>query len=126
MEALFEDGRMRCCEGSLALIASAKACDTSSRVVVWLVWWTVELERDLPGVGIPLVRPGPGIPDCLGLAGVVIAIFKGFQRNERMVRVQTPSAHLSSSTFQRELKIDHMISFKHVRHVVRSSNCIIK
>lgn len=83
VEALFEDGRMRCCEGSLALIASAKARDISSGAVVWLVWWTVELERDLPGVGIPLVRPGPGIPDCLGLAGVVIAVFKGFQSNER-------------------------------------------
>lgn len=73
MEALFEGGRMRCCEGSLALIASAKARDISSGAVVWLFWWTVELERDLPGVGIPVVRPGPGIPDCLGLAGVVIA-----------------------------------------------------
>lgn len=132
MEVLFEVGRMRCCKGSLALIASAKARDISSGAVVWLVGWTVELERDLPGVGIPLVRPGPGIPDCLGLAGVVIAVFKGFQSNERYGKGPDSISPFESSTFECEFKIDHMITRNFNLnmtefHVVRrSSNSIIK
>ena len=40
---------------------------------VCLVWWTLELERDLvPGVGRLLTRPGVGIADGRGFAGVVM------------------------------------------------------
>jgi len=67
-------GMLRCSDGSFALIASAKARDISSTgVIVELCWCTVEEDRDLPGVGILLIRPGPGIPDCLGLPGVVMS-----------------------------------------------------
>jgi hypothetical protein len=63
---------LRCSDGSFALIASAKARDISSTGpgVVGLCWCIVEEDRDLPGVGMLLIRPR--IPDCLGLPGVVM------------------------------------------------------
>lgn len=60
----------RCCEGSFALIASARAREaysaSGSRMML-----TLETERNLPGVGIPVDFPGVGIPDILGFPGVV-------------------------------------------------------
>ena len=64
-------GMLRCSEGSFALIASAKARDISSTGVVGLSWFTVEEDRDLPGVGMLLIRPR--IPDCLELPGVAMS-----------------------------------------------------
>ncbi len=58
-----------CCDGSLALMASAKALDMASTSCWdWLtgtLWPADDDERERPG--IPLGLPGVGIPDCLGL-----------------------------------------------------------
>ena len=64
-------GMLRCSDGSFALIASAKARDISSTGVVGLCWCTVEEDRDLPGVGMLLIRPR--MPDCLELPGVAMS-----------------------------------------------------
>lgn len=74
VDELVEGGIIRCCDGSFARIASAKARDISSGGD-GSTWYTVELERDLPGAGIPLLfRPGVGRPEGRGLAGVVIRV----------------------------------------------------
>lgn len=62
----------RCCEGSFALIASARAREAYSASGSWIaLMLTLETERNLPGVGIPVDFPGVGIPDILGFPGVV-------------------------------------------------------
>lgn len=38
---------------------------------------TLDAERNLPGVGIPLVFPGVGIPDILNLPGVAVIMGDG-------------------------------------------------
>jgi hypothetical protein len=67
----------RCTAGSWALIASANAREANSESAVGRVEATVDEDRDLPGVGMPLVlpgvEPGAGIPETLPLAGVVIS-----------------------------------------------------
>ena len=69
-----DKGRARWCEGSFALMASASARDISSfGGCAGFDWWTMELERDLaPGVGMALTRPGVGIADRRGFAGVAM------------------------------------------------------
>ena len=52
-------------------MASANAREMSS--CTGFDWYTFELERDLdPGVGIELTRPGVGMADGRGFAGVVM------------------------------------------------------
>lgn len=61
----------RCCAGSFALMASAKARDIySTSEDTGGYWFALEDARDLPGAGIALGRPGVGIPDCRGFPGV--------------------------------------------------------
>jgi hypothetical protein len=56
-----------CCAGLFALIASANALDMySSSVSTGTGPPAAELDRDRPGVGIP-VLPGVGIPETRGL-----------------------------------------------------------
>lgn len=63
---------LRCCRGSLALMASANARDIySTSGLAGGCWFALLEARDLPGVGIPLVLPGVGIPDWRGFPGVV-------------------------------------------------------
>lgn len=57
-------------------MASAKARDMNSTSLFEFIgayWDALDVERDrVPGVGIPEGRPGVGMPDCRGLAGVAI------------------------------------------------------